>query len=137
MKTTTDQILKGVLAKYPQKSKQNIANCSDKNIEAKLDFFHQYIFGVIPYESFGQHTINNYSYHMQKRLEHFPVEIHTSPWPFQEDQIDDLRAVLQELSDYFDAKLDVTEMVDRAIKVKTNLYYIIITIVRSPVIYIA
>ncbi len=136
MPTTTTQILKAVLGKYPEKQKQHISNCSDKNIEGRIDTFHQYIFGVIPYVSFGPGSIERYSDNIRQRLGNLPAELAISPWPFAEYEINELRTVLQDLSNHFQANLNVNEMVDHAIRTKAEHYYIIITIIRTPVVYV-
>jgi hypothetical protein len=128
-------IINSIEKNYPKVALYAIANGSDEHIEQRSGIYRQFIIGVTKPDTFGG-VISIRSYE-QKMLDTFPAYRHNLKvlgWPFDEYLLDDMEKTLEGLSKYYEAKLDVASMMQKARKWKMEPVYLVVTILEIPVI---
>lgn len=133
---TAKEIIAGVEKNFPKQDQMNIKNSSDSGIEGKIKIFYQYVIGLTEKDAFGG-GIDHYRHWMKNKLGEVLPNFHCSPWPFRDHERNDLKEVLTELSDYYDADLDIEKMI-KGLNIKEerdNLYFIVITVIQVPILY--
>jgi hypothetical protein len=138
MAKDSKEIITYIEKNYPMQDQEiAIKNCSDLNIEAQIKPLNQYIIGVTPADMFSN-EISQYEHNMKEKLANVSPYFRCLPWPFYDYEIDELKTTLSELSDYFQANLDIERMIkDLNIKKETGkMYYVVITVVQYPIIYV-
>jgi hypothetical protein len=134
MMYTAKKIIEDIEKHYPvlELPKIQLAFPDYKVEVGKYDFY-QYIIGVCT-NDYGN-GIGNYEYEFQKRFKNI-AEVKSLPYPFESNERDELKIALQQLSDHFNANIDVEDMFKRQVRERDKTYYIVVTIVAIKILYV-
>lgn len=138
MTTTSKEIIEYIEREYPKENQIELKNLSDLNFETSGKWLNQYIIGVTPKDQFGS-GIDHYKYRMKDRLSKVSSHFECLPWPFRDYEVEELKTALSDLSNYFEADLDIPKMIGGLKMRRDNgdLYYLVVTVVQHPILYIA
>lgn len=138
MPVTSKEIITAIEKDFPQTDNAvTIKNCSDLDLEARVQNGHQYLIGVAHRDPM-QAACERYQYGMRERLNQLGLQCAFSAWSFDDDDLGATKQTLKELSEYFDANIDVDRMIGKLNigRPKGEMYFIVITIVIIPLISI-
>lgn len=137
MSITSQEIIKSLQREFSEQYQVKIKNCTDLNIQINRKYAIQYIIGFT--EGYGHsYDLDAYKASMEKLLADSRSEIKCFAWPFQVDELEEVRGVLNDLAEHFDIQIDLDTMIGRLeIKPTQNRqFYIVVTVVNYPVIYV-
>ena len=136
MAYTSKEIIDYINHNYAPSQLGKLRNCSDLNLQAKVNYVYQYIVGVAANDPMGN-DIRHYEQYLKDEVGDLADNIIKSlPWSFNVDEIEELKSVLKDLSNYFEADLEIDKMIEKAKRIKSELYYAVITVVSVPVLYV-
>jgi hypothetical protein len=136
MAYSSSEIISQIEKKYTNEVQPTIKNISDLNINKDPKLIYQYIFGVtIPDKYSEAIQFNWYEEKMRNELSSITKDLIFYGWPYHNDEIDDLKSVLNDLSDHFEANLDIDRMIKNAQKNTSDYYYLVVTIVPVYLMY--
>src|SRR5688572_24096686 len=138
MAYNSKEIIAYIEKDYPTQGQHvAIKNCSDLKIESQIKPLNQYIIGVTPSDPLSN-DIRHYESRMKQKLESASPYYKCLPWSFYGNEIEEMKTTLKELSEYFEANLDL-DLMTKNINIKNDdrkMYFIVITIVQYPIIYV-
>lgn len=133
MALSSVKIIENIEKSYPKTDPVLIGNLTDYDIEEKIGLFNQYIIGVTPRDEFSNGIVN-YNFDLAYKLDAMKASINPMRWPFNEEESDQIRLELKDLSEYFDVELDIERLMNDALKTKIHRYYVVVTVVRIPML---
>jgi hypothetical protein len=136
MAITSKEIITSIEKDYPQTDNSIvIKNCSDLDIEGHIRYAHHYLIGVTGRDPMAA-SIRHYEYAMESKLKEAYLGCKCLAWSFDDYELEAATTVLKELSEHFDANLDVDRMIRKLNiqKAKGEMYFIVVTIVFIPLI---
>jgi len=134
MDITSEKIISCIEKDYPINA--SIKNYSDLKFWPEYKYLHQYIVGLTHQDKFGI-GINAYEHNMKNSLKGIDNKfIDFVQWPFRYDDLNDVKKVLNELSEYFSVELEIDEMVERldVKKHKEETFFLVITVIKCPIV---
>ena len=137
MSNTATAILAHLKKKYAQDELVMIKNCADSNIETSVKIQTQYIIGVTPSDKLSA-GISNYEFAMQRKLATVSPNVFCPAWAFDAGEAAAMKTALTELAEKLGADLNV-EKIMRQLNINKNgdgLYYIVVTVVQYPIVYV-
>jgi hypothetical protein len=136
MAYTSAEIISGVEKKFPLHQQIILKNGSDLRIGFQETYLNQFIIGLTPRDQFG-YGIDHYEAFMRRELKEVTPRFKCLPWSFHDYETEEIRKVLQELSDYYQADLDIERMIKQTIKRDNgDMYYVVITVIQYPIVHV-
>ncbi len=129
MATPTADIIRNIEESYPMQPLASISNISDLDVEANMHTTNQYIIGLTTDDTYPG-GIDHYKFKMVERLKPVSENVRVLGWPFEMEELDEVKQVLSDLAAYFNANLDIAKMVEKVKGRDANHFYITITVVR-------
>ncbi len=133
---SAEKIISSLEEKYPQSDPIDIQNWVDNNLNLNVGFYNQFILGLTVSDPM-QVGMAHYESRMRSAL---PPSLRDyaafSPWSFRSDEVDDAKQVFGEIAGYYSIDVDVEKTFERLGIKKDSYYFIVVTIVRIPVIHL-
>ncbi len=134
MATPTADIIPNIERDYPMQPVAVIGNISDLDMDAKMNVTNQYIIGLTTDDTYPG-GIDQYKHKMIESLKQVSPSVRVLGWPFEMEEMAEVRQALADLAAYFNANLDINKMVERVAGRDANHYYITITVVQIPMFH--
>jgi hypothetical protein len=136
MDITAKKIIELVNEKSPYQHQREIKNMSDLNLVARFRNTYQYIIGVDRADKEGGYvTYDSYKRKISETLKGTPLEFNCLGWSFKGHEKDEAIEILNELSAYYNADLEIDKMFNK-LNIKHNeddeYFYVIVTSITIP-----
>lgn len=136
MDTNSKEIIEYLEKKYQSQTVVEVKNLTDLNFSGHFQVLNQFIVGLTRKDHIGP-GISHYEYRMKEQLKEMSNNVTCVPWPVYSDELDDVRTILSDLSEYLKVDIDAERMIANLKFSPHNrdLFYLVITVVQYPVVY--
>lgn len=131
MAYSSQKIIEDIEKRFPSTNEPIVKHMSTLDIENNLkpQQVFQYLIDVTADESYRGGGIGVYENNVKEKLKYYQF-VGCSPWHFTGDEIDELSRVLSELSEHYNAGIDVEKVLRKAnVKEGNGAYYLVISVI--------